>query len=60
MGALWEGLATLLLEPGPGPGPGPPVPEAVARDSFGAREVQPSKIDVFLMSMSLKPRTIVS
>ena len=23
MGALWEGLATLLLEPGPGPGPGP-------------------------------------
>ena len=30
MGALWEGLATLLLEPGPGPGPGPgpPLPES--------------------------------
>ena len=27
MGALWEGLATLLLEPGPGPGLMPPVPE---------------------------------
>ena len=28
MGALWEGLATLLLEPGPVPGPGPPLPES--------------------------------
>ena len=26
MGALWEGLAALLLEPGPGPGP--PLPES--------------------------------
>ena len=26
MGALWEGLAALPLEPGPGPGP--PVPES--------------------------------
>ena len=28
MGALWEGLATPLLEPGPGPGLMPPVPES--------------------------------